>query len=759
MGFKSTFQNITLSLLIVALLLGGCDSEHKQGGEAILDSFAAGCQSYGEWSQAALAQTKALETAIASLLNNDKCKNVAGVLGTTQTISTEIQRLQTNSSIMAEKKAEETKRQILLELASSANNPALLDQLMPLLAQAEVDLAAARANSSVTRDNEGNSAMVRGLNQLSTYVTTLLSSSTKMGACAQDNPMLGAQLGASALAILGTFLNPAIGAAISIGGQALSAIVDFFRKQDMEEALGRLQSARLSAALACGLESMANTYCEAQDVFRLTELQANSYDSQWKPSKFWEGLDLWSKKVPDLMDWVSRVASGVTPTDPTSASRQNEVWRKVNMLKEIVRSAEGSIAFTLRKLEHPPESGNRGAGYTEATTRSGLLDLLNLMHGTGPSGRPTNESGLPSPISEFYPNRPGLLYRLVGRDPKEDNCNPSSSASSCLGTDNIQLPIGGFSMIAENARKIFSEVSDQLLATLHLVIDVDSQGLLKEATQPIGSGKASPVSVMLQVINFLEGSAKYFDSLGTPESQQIIGLIRETQKILYETVDLILKAPGTEAGDQGVIRKLFENLKLIYGADFISGRIYRHIKWDLNSRIQNGQAPADLLEILKASGRDAARELSKVPRSSLDALLQDISVAQSVSQLNVEAFVELFKKGFSASVQGLKEAADRAGEPVEGAHRPNRMLQARLCILLLTTSSVWPEDIDPKLCSATVVESIYPAMKEKLRFEELLPALKKEPLEKKMCIYQRFLRRSRLASVRPTFLEFGTVSP
>ena len=130
-------------------------------------------------------------------------------------------------------------------------------------------------------------------------------------------------------------------------------------------------------------------------------------------------------------------------------------------------------------------------------------------------------------------------------------------------------------------------------------------------------------------------------------------------------------------------------------------------------------------------------------------LNQDIGTAQAISQRNVENIVDLFSGAFNKSLKHLKAAADRAGEPHDGSHRPNRMLQSRTCILLLSTSSAWPRKVDRRLCEDAVLESIYPALTEKIRFTELEGLLRGLPLEKRMCTYQHFLRRSRLFETKP----------
>lgn len=737
-GSRSKRIKTILVLALIALTaVSGCKSEREDAATQLISAFANGCHSQGEWTQAALSQTRALEQTILSLQANDKCKGVANALTSVQSLSGELSRLASDPAGVGEKEALETKRQLLVEL-SQASDTATRDALAAALAQSEVTLAQARAKASVSMDEQGNTSMVRGMTQMSGYLSTLLSSQTGLSECAHENPMLGVQIGAGVLAIAGTFVAPPIGAAVTLAGSMLSGVVDFARRENLGKNLRKVKAVELDAALACGLESMSNTYCEAQDLYSLIRLQAESYPEQWKPTRFWAGLDLWSRKVPRLIAWVNKVATGLTPTDPATASRQNQVWSKVHNLQAVERTAEGIIAQTERLLQSPPET-ERGVGnWEEKIVRHALSQLtyqMFLPHCDGGKGC--------TPIAEYYTTQVSLLYKVV------QNALPPNDVNQQRTVDTIELPRRGFAEIRDNARVVFAEVSQQLMANLHLVVDVDPSGLLRDALMPENIGQVSPLEVTRDLIAFLDESAVWFESMGTAESAKIVLLIRETQALLADAATLVLTAPGNAEGDRKVIIQLFDKLQLIYGTDFLSGRIYRHIKWDLNTRIDAGQFPRDVTDILRASGKDAAREMTGAGGSSLDELLQDISTAQSISQRNVENFVGLFEEGLAASLKRLGEAADRAGEPQEGSHRPNRMLQARICTLVLTTSHEWPKDIDRRLCDGTVLESIYPGIPEKLRFTELEGLLRGQPLSKRMCTYQHFLRRSRLFATRP----------
>jgi hypothetical protein len=310
--------------------------------------------------------------------------------------------------------------------------------------------------------------------------------------------------------------------------------------------------------------------------------------------------------------------------------------------------------------------------------------------------------------------------------------------------------VRGFQEITSRARTIFSDIGKQLLAQLQLVVDVDPSGLLREATQPETVGSFSPVEVIRDFLAFLDESAKFFGAQPNPESQNLLPLIRETQGILADVLALVMTAPGTLSGDREVIALIFEKLNLLYGTEFISGRFYRHIQWDVNARVEAGELPDDISELMRLSGRDVARELLGVGRNGLDELVQDIGTAQAVSQRNVENFVDFFQGGLAGALERLEEAAERAGEPETGPLRPNRMLKARICTLILTTSTEWPKRVKKDLCRGVTLESVYPALADiKMDFNQMERELSGKPLADRMCTYRNFLRQGRLLMKKP----------
>jgi hypothetical protein len=113
------------------------------------------------------------------------------------------------------------------------------------------------------------------------------------------------------------------------------------------------------------------------------------------------------------------------------------------------------------------------------------------------------------------------------------------------------------------------------------------------------------------------------------------------------------------------------------------------------------------------------------------------------------------------SVEALHKAAIEAGEPADGANRPNGQTLAQLCTLILATGQEWPDQVSWKLCSKAVLSSIYPDPRGQLtiRLEKLREEMEGKPLDVRICAFHRFLRAGKLAEILREPLSMPSPSP
>lgn len=703
-------------------------SRRMDAAQSLLNTFSSGCKSYGPWADTALVHSKGLMSAVQELQAKEECRGLSNALSNAQDLSAEIQKLRGDPLKTQYKQDQETKRLLLLELQSS-QDPNYQQALIPLIAQADTHLAQASAAYS---QQSPNGRVTDGLTQVSKYLKGLLEDQS-LGRCITLYPELGVQIGVQALAVGGSFLTPAAGAATSMVGSLLSGIMTFLRRYAFDQAIYKIETGQMALALTCALETMENTYCSADDRYRLARLNAESYYQQWAPKNFWRGLDLWSNRLPALLKWISKISTGAKPSDPSSADRQNKVWDRLNQLAGIERSVQGQIATTYQLIALSPADSEKIIRRALGTIEDNMGFYLN---GPPPS----------TPVKDVYPTRTHVLYTLVGIPLTPAECTPgSSSGPSCKDEQTIPLPVEGFLGVEKGSQRIFDSVRRLLSSDLHLVIDLDPLGLLAEATQRSTLGKTSPLEVMQDLVLFLDQSEAYLQLDNSKNNKLELALIADTKATLTRVIDSITNAKGTVADGQRLISDLFENLQLIHGVDFIADRLYRHIKWNFNLRIERGDVPKNIRDILMAGGSDAAIAFDFSAQGGLDNLLGDVVNSHVVTQQNLKNFISYYSRGFNKVMKRLRKNAVRANEAPGALKSENYQLLSRLCVLLASTATEWPDHIDPRLCSGMGIKSMYPGFTRKLSFEELKAELdEKVPLNKRICQYRDFLRQSAL---------------
>src|SRR6185369_13795205 len=113
--------------------------------------------------------------------------------------------------------------------------------------------------------------------QFSNLTQSMLKSSSGIQACLTQYPEVAIELASNLLAIGGSFVSPVYGAIGAIVGQLINLGVEVFRSSASNDALWSLYQAQLPSALGCGLESMTELYCDANDSFELLQVQATAY--------------------------------------------------------------------------------------------------------------------------------------------------------------------------------------------------------------------------------------------------------------------------------------------------------------------------------------------------------------------------------------------------------------------------------------------------------------------------------------------------
>jgi hypothetical protein len=246
--------------------------------------------------------------------------------------------------------------------------------------------------------------------------------------------------------------------------------------------------------------------------------------------------------------------------------------------------------------------------------------------------------------------------------------------------------------------------------------------------------------------------------------QDTMGMITNVTQILDDTscVDGQGQPEDCQLKRLKQISDIFEIFQLSKSLQFFVDRINNFVEWDLEYKINHGMIPSDIQQILISAGTDIRSRLQAAGvLNDLTPMVQDLNKARSLVQSNLSVFRDFFASSMGKSVEALAKAAADAGEPQEGANRPNGQVLGQICTLILATGTEWPAHVSWDTCSKAVLSSIYPDPKGELsiHLDQLQKDLDGKPLDVRMCAFHRFLRAGKLAEILQTPVPGPSPSP
>jgi hypothetical protein len=771
-GSVGRFKKAGVSfVLCIALACTSCKGQYSDAASDLEAAFQSGCSIDGTYTEVALGQTASLETTIQDLKANTNCAGINSELTNIQNLNVELQSL-SQDPIAAELKSMEENQKLLLLQISQATDPNLISILTEAYSTNAAEIASYQGEEVQVTGSPFNTPLQRGYSQLTSYLGDLTADSSTLSECAKDNPLIAAQLAAGIMATGATFASPAVGSALAVAGNVLNDMIVFAENKNFNDAIDNLNMVSLSDSLSCGLESMSNVYCEAQDLMDLTHLQECSYNPKASPdcppaltslnsatsvktTQFWKGLDILSRELPAFQLWVNEVVSGVAPADPYGANRQNDPASAQAAMDQINRLAEGWETQQTLTIDQFQTDADKHVATVRAL--STLVSVLAYDSTTATSCTFGNCNS--TPILNYYQSASAILYSLVGQPL---NCVSNAVGGNCEDANTILLPgdtqpasgprvngNGGWETIKANEANIYNTVYNQVTLQLHQAIDVDPSGVLESAKIPAGVGLVDAYTAMKDISAFLQGSSDYYTNLpdsaidgGQAAKAGILQLLAESKGMIDDVTAKVIEIKGNPTDDEATLTSIYNTLRLAQDPDFIHQRITLHVQDDINMRIQNGDAPSTVDDILRAGAGDAASQLTQVSSDDIDGMYANLGNAQMLSRMNVSNFVGFFTKSLNQVITMIKASADKDGEPIGGNPRiaPFRSSQARICILIASTQSDWPSGIDPKLCQGTFYESELTG--ESIKFDDLYAQMKIAPVSKRICTFANFYKTS-----------------
>ncbi len=747
----------------VGVLAAGCGADpRRQAGENLFHAFQDSCVTQGPWTGAALTQNSRLIDAINSIMRSPACAGLQGVLQGIQSSALTIQSQLRDPWVQDSRRKEEVMQELTLALGS-ASDPTTKDLLRTALVEAQVAHIVAKTSGIGAREDR----YFNVTNQLSSTMQSILPALTprtgSLALCLAQNPAAAVQISTSLLAMSGNFISPVVGGAASVLGGLVSLGVEYAVNEDNVQEILRLAGAQMPTALACGLETMSELYCNANDAHDLIELQAQSYPARrGPPEPLWLGLDLLSRRLPVLRNWLLRIRNGVTPTNPYEAARQIEAWERIQALDNAYLNIQSQF---IQGGESDAQLASSPAARQEQI-RAFMIGIAYQLSAFN------DDNATPFRPLRASAYQAACLLSRGGNTPLGSCPRPANGNSTPLGDyiDANNLVPEQFTTLVENWRLIYARVYELARVYFSQNISADAGSIITEATQA-QVDNASPKDILVSVRSFAANSLTHATEANHRHlTEETISLIDQALTLIDLDPDLVpptnsLPQACRTAADQSDpndpervtrirVGCLFEVLRLRQGLAFISDRLTRLIRWEVQRAVRNGEFPANIRDILTIAGGEIH---DRVVASGIDIRSLDTNRAREISQSNLTSFRNYFAPILPDVVGRLAREAREAGEPRTGANRPKGQVLGHLCSLVLATGSRWPGmSADPEaarraynICRQSTYSSEFPDPDHRLNlnFAELEGDLSGKPYTYRFCAFHRFLRASRMAEL------------
>jgi hypothetical protein len=745
--FKSRHIKLSSIFIFCVLTLISCkeDNPANVAGE-VINAFSDSCSSSGKWSQGAQAQTQSLIGIFNKLKEVDACKGLASVLNDVSQTATQIHGIYSDPSYLAYRQVEEELQQLTLTLAS-ATDPSVQVEISALITAKQVELAKARAQKNIDDTNKntiGFQDQYSKANQaLGTQFVNLFNHTSELSACLQQSPSSVVSLFSNLSSVAGSFASPVLGANMQVLSGMMTTFLGYMRASHIDKAIWDLYDSQMPQALTCGLESMTQFYCQAEDASELVMRQADNFKevNSKRDNEFWSGIELISKKMPVLNGWLLSVRAGVKPRNDDDATRINRVREKRLRLDTFSTKVIGNLNNAKSRMSQTTDAHTK-----EDIKYSAVGYLASILSGSD------STQGAINPFQEFQSSTSRTACFLIkGVNFACPDIGYTEGLRSYLEKLGLEL------VSIDEIQNIFwpqilERVTRKVSAEFNDIIFIDPNLLLSQVYEHTPKS-VSPMDVLKGIKIFLANHLQ--------RSQQKyphrVHMIQETIDILdhvITSIDNYIQNP--DADTLNPLIDINEVLKLEFGTQFIGERIGEFVRADINDRIDNGEVPKDLEEILRAANDEVIHRLTASGNTDLFLIKRDLDRAREQSADNFRVFRDFMLEAAGKAIQGLQKKSIESGETlVDGGRRIYGQSVAHLCLLVYATGDKWPDQATQNICNQSVLFSVYPdpASERKLVLSELPAKLSQyndRPMiknRKRICSYYNFLRAEHLYEI------------
>ncbi|RME17311.1 MAG: hypothetical protein D6797_02785 [Bdellovibrio sp.] len=553
-----------------------------------------------------------------------------------------------------------------------------------------------------------------------------------------------------------------------------NTFLNYMRYANLEQIKWELYASQMPQAIGCALESMTNFYCQAADAAQMVNIQAKSYQPGERPQNFWRGIDLLTRQLPVFNNWLLKVRAGVKPQRSVDAYQQKRVLEKRLKLDTRDLQVQGRINEDARKLR-----GSNDPRIKKDIMFQLIYDLSVEL--SGESQRKMMGGVGPDPFSDLSKDpRRFACWLLQGvKNPCPEPAEARETLEDYIKKRlNLNVPLREVQY--ENWPQILARATKQVLLEFSDIILVNSD-LLIAAAHERSTRFVSPKEALEMIRSFvqdmLEKSSKNAEHANRKKPlKDTLEMIDQVLKIMnrayageglyLHTVfpwfvrgmgDDIGKTIGEDDEEINPLSVIYLLLRLDLGVQYFSERLTEFVEWDMVDKIQSGEIPQNIKEILQGVGGEIVRRLSEAGmEGDLLTVKRDLDVAMDQTEINFQIFRELMIDKTDQIPEIIEKLYQRAkeGETGQEGFRGIRYQRLAHFCLMVYISGGWPDNKSKEICRQLTLYGPYADSHPdgKIQLGQLEKALNqiRDPLErrrKRICTYYDFRRKNRIFEI------------
>jgi hypothetical protein len=656
--------------------------------------FGTACPTQGQWTQAALENTRAIYAAVEGLLNNPACKGKEG------TISRIVADFKSAEAVIQDAKSDTLgveAETLPAELSALRNVVGAhigdVKATSNLLFRKSIDAAklasTAAATTASTLSSVDNAGAIVSLynrtHRASSYgvkmAQQIFAALPTLDECLMGQPDVANTILSGAIKVGAAFSTGGEGLGYNLGS-ALATLTATMRDRRFTQVMRQLDQTELWFSISCLMEQTSKNYCEAENAREMLEVSRQAYvkgmngvktgDKDAYENDPLRGYYLLTRELPLIANWINQLKLGTDPRSTGDATMQKEAIERVNEYWKTKKDISGNFSLHYLDMMALP---------TVEARQQSALGLVAEMAKSLSSGAGS------SFILQSLPNPQILPYYLIGLDAVPEEMKISQKNIRDIswlewmgsGADGHMQP--QFNDPVELARTLKLRI-DTLLQRAdnnanaffrkRLVIDPLNLISLTLTTNSQNMTVFQAYGSVIRYLEALRGRLKHSDTDNvlyalTDDTifrvkqvvnayQRIMNVGRTLRNTAGEPTD---NRDAIKAATDKIIDIVFEQFQVLYQSDaFLTNRISTLINRDFSIRIKDGLDMTEHQKDLMMAAQDHLVEnIIQFHGKNITNAINDLGKASTINQQNLVQFEQMFADQLYLFIAQLNEIA------------------------------------------------------------------------------------------------------